>query len=116
MNIILVLSIAVLVLWIIPVIYVIQCRSWRLYLEVVFLLLVSVGLPFAVNLLEEQIYGLAAGISLEEALSIAGLQLIFWLGAIVLVVRATACRIPSRYRLKSERQAPGEVAHSAAPR
>lgn len=105
MSIILILTVAALVIWIIPAIYVFQCRSRRILIEAGFLFVVSLGLPAAVIFVQRQLYGLAAGIRFEDALAIAGLQMLLWLGALVLTLHANACRLPARFATPDPRQA-----------
>ena len=103
MTIILVLTGISILLWIIPAIYVVQCGSWRILLETGILFLVSVCLPFAVARAESELYGLAAVIKIDNALVIAGLQLMLWLGALVLTLHANACRLPHRFGANDHR-------------
>jgi hypothetical protein len=84
------------VLWIIPLMYVLQSGSIRIMIEAAVLLAISMALPYGVELAEEELYGLAAKLTLEDALVIALMQLVLWLGGLVLSLQANRCNIPAR--------------------
>lgn len=76
------LSLPVLVLWAIPAVYAVQSGSVRAMAEVAILLAVALILPFVQNLVATELYGVAASVSLGDAMILMCLQLLLWLAAL----------------------------------
>lgn len=85
------LSVLVLVLWAIPAVYAVQSGSVRAMAEVAILLVVALILPFVQNMMAAQLYGVAASVSLSDALIGMSLQFLLWLAALAIAL-ATVIR------------------------
>jgi hypothetical protein len=83
-------------LWIIPGVYVVQSGSYRIAGEALLLLALCLALPYVIRYAENEMYGLAAQITLNDALFIGVIQLVLWLGGLMIGLHANQCRIPPR--------------------